>query len=67
MWSTDDGRCAAEVNGHGIGVCPMVFFKDSERVASAQETTVLVCLSTEVESDTYILYMCEFVDVIYIV
>ena len=56
MWETAGGRCTAEVNGHGIGVRPMVFFKDNERVASAQETTVLVCLSTAVD----ILYVWNF-------
>lgn len=59
MWKTDNGHCTAKVNGHGIGVRPMVFFKDNERVASAQETTVLVCLSIAVD----ILYVHEFLDI----
>ena len=42
MWRSDDGCCIAEVSGRGIGVRPMIFFKDSKRVASAQESAVLV-------------------------
>lgn len=61
MWKTGDGHCAAEVNGHGIGVRPMVFFKDNERVASGQETTVLVCFSAPV--DNIIVCMCGRLDV----
>lgn len=42
MWKTGDGCHIAEVNGRGIGVRPMIFFKDNKRVASAQESAVLV-------------------------
>ena len=42
MWKSGDGCCIAEVSGRGIGVRPMVFFKDNKRVASAQESAVLV-------------------------
>lgn len=42
MWRSGDGYCVAEVSGRGIGVRPMIFFKDNKRVASAQESAVLV-------------------------
>ena len=42
MWKIADGSCIAEVSGRGIGVRPMVYFKDNKRVASAQESAVLV-------------------------
>ena len=42
MWKTGDGCHIAEVNGRGIGVRPMIFFKDNKRVASVQESAVLV-------------------------
>ena len=37
-----DGRELAVISGRGIGVRPCVFFKDSVKVASAQENGVLV-------------------------
>lgn len=46
MWKTDDGCRIAEVGGRGIGVRPMIFFRDNARVASAQESAVLVCTCT---------------------
>ena len=42
MWRSNDGYRIAGVNGRGIGVRPMIFFKDNKRVASAQESAVLV-------------------------
>ena len=42
MWQTESGHHIAKVEGRGVGVRPMIFFKDNVRVASAQETTVLV-------------------------
>lgn len=42
MWRSSDGCSIAGVNGRGIGVRPMIFFKDNKRVASAQESAVLV-------------------------
>ena len=42
MWRSGDGYCVAEVSGRGIGVRPMIFFKDNKQVASAQESAVLV-------------------------
>jgi hypothetical protein len=42
MWRSSDGYRIAGVNGRGIGVRPMIFFKDNRRVASAQESAVLV-------------------------
>lgn len=42
MWRSADGCHIAEVSGRGIGVRPMIFFKDNKRVASAQESAVLV-------------------------
>lgn len=42
MWKSNDGCHIAGVNGRGIGVRPMIFFKDNKRVASAQESAVLV-------------------------
>ena len=44
MWRTSDGYCIADVSGRGMGVRPMIFFNDNQRVASAQEAAVSVCL-----------------------
>lgn len=48
IWNTGGGCHIAKVDGRGIGVRPMIFFKDNLRVASAQETAVLVCLKINV-------------------
>ena len=45
MWRADSGDHVAKVEGRGVGVRPMIFFKDNIRVASSQENAILVCKS----------------------
>ena len=41
-WSVSSGESLAVISGYGLGVKPVIFFQDSYKLASAQETGILV-------------------------
>ena len=53
MWQVESGHHIAKVEGRGVGVRPMIFFKDNVRVASAQEAAVLVSFKSKIHIYMY--------------
>ena len=62
MWSVANGREMAVVSAKGTGVRPCVFFKDSVRVASAQDESIMVSPHTHIHTCVFddLYHVCTF-------